>query len=134
MSLSRKDLAARLAVFRRSKGISQDALAEATRDLVKRKRLAKSLSRPYITQIENAKSSPTLERFIAYLAGLDATPAEFFESKAPPDKYHNPGHQQLHEMLQEILETDGLFEIGISLNIEAIFEKAKRQKLEIVKR
>jgi transcriptional regulator with XRE-family HTH domain len=87
------DLAGRFKHWRRVKDWKQEALS------------AKSgVSRKHISAIESGVSDPSFKMLEGLLRSMDVSLADFFESRIP-DHYENPEHQDLHEQLQEILET-----------------------------
>jgi transcriptional regulator with XRE-family HTH domain len=93
--------------------------------------------RQQINRLENSSGVSTNQLQTA-LRGIETSFAEFFYSKIP-EQYSDPVHQEIHENLQTILESETEYSPGIKLIIETYYntvvrntKKAKKDKKAVV--
>ena len=83
----------KLASVRKAKGMTQTELGERC-----------GLDQRAINRMESPGYNPTWMQIMRIFAGLEITPAEFFGATIPLG-FSKPNHAELHEKLQEILES-----------------------------
>jgi len=83
------------------------------------------LSRPSLMAIIEDRSSPTLDTLEKILKAAGSSFSEFFKSPVVRS-YHDPEHQELHEMLQELLVSGGNGAIMARETIRAAYDRHVR--------
>jgi transcriptional regulator with XRE-family HTH domain len=109
------------------KRIGQKIVALRTKKKMRQQDVASELgvSRDHISEIERGETSPTVEEFINLLKLLDSSPKEFFETKVP-NIYEDPDDQELHEKLQDILDSNTPYASGIEVNVIGLHDAMSR--------
>jgi transcriptional regulator with XRE-family HTH domain len=105
------DWAAKIRELRDSHGLNQEEFAQLGECSVATIRAWEKGNRPV-----------TLPTLGLILQNLGSSLSEFFQSKVP-GQYLDPRHRELHERLQRILQEDGQYAQGITVNIDVIWEK-----------
>lgn len=84
----------------------------------------------HIKKIEKGDVSPTVGCLSSIVEACGSSLSEFFESPIPT-RYDNPGHQELHEQLQEILAVDDEWSQGIKVNIRGLHAQALQERRKL---
>ena len=107
--------------LRVAKGLSQEQVAEKI-----------GWSRQEIQRVESSGDSINVSKLKTALKGLDATLADLFESKVPT-RYRDESHKELHDQLQEILESeaeDVAVKSAVAVTVKAFYSQLAKHKLE----
>jgi transcriptional regulator with XRE-family HTH domain len=113
------DLARIFKRYRARKGIKQEAISGDS-----------GASRKHISAIETGATDPTVGMLNAVVRSMGGSLAEFFESRIP-NVYAVETHADLHEILQQILESDCKSKIefvtkAIEMSHDAMIEEEKK--------
>jgi transcriptional regulator with XRE-family HTH domain len=113
-------------------------IGDRYRELRERKKITQAQAalrvgwkRQQINRLENSSGVSTNQLQTA-LRGIETSFAEFFYSKIP-DQYPDPTHQEVHENLQTILESETEYSGAIKRSIDSFYRDVVRDRKKIKK-